>query len=201
MTTRAQLRRQIRAARRGLSERERREAAERLACNLARTDWFRNARRIACYLANDGELDPWPVMERAWAAGKTCCLPVLSPVTGNRLWFVDWRPGEPLAGNRFGIPEPVHAGWRLQPAWALDLVLTPLVAFDPLGNRLGMGGGYYDRTFAYLRRRRRWLKPRLVGMAYELQKVAALPHADWDVPLEGIVTEAGCYAGGGSPAG
>lgn len=190
---RTALRRAIRAARRNLSERERQRAAKAMAIRLARTEWFRNARHIACYLPNDGELDLTPLMERAWALGKRCYLPVLSPITGNRLWFAPWEPGEPLAGNRFGIPEPVFTDERLMPVWALDLVLTPLVAFDTDGNRLGMGGGYYDRTFAYLRRRQRWHKPRLVGVAYELQKVERLPCEPWDVPLQAVVTNGGCY--------
>jgi 5-formyltetrahydrofolate cyclo-ligase len=196
----------MRAARRSLSASARSRAAHRLARELARTSWFLRSQRIACYLANDGEMDPAPLMERAWRQGKTCYLPVLSPISGDRLWFAAYRPGDPLATNRFGIPEPVYQEERPVPAWALDLVLTPLVAFDPQGNRLGMGGGYYDRTFAYLGGRQRWRKPVLVGLAYDLQKVEALPCAPWDVPLAGVVTEQRCYrsavvpcAGPGTP--
>lgn len=200
MTARAELRRGIRAARRRLAPGERATAAEELANRFAHDPWFRNARRIAAYFANDGELDPLPLMERAWKAGKQVCVPILSPVTGNRLWFSPYRPGEVLAANRFGIPEPIYTDTRLLPPWTLDLVLTPLVAFDPQGNRLGMGGGYYDRTFAYLRCRNHWRKPRLVGLAYEMQKVERLPCEPWDIPLAGVATEHSIYGPDGNRA-
>jgi 5-formyltetrahydrofolate cyclo-ligase len=77
----------------------------------------------------------------------------------------------------------------MRPVWTLDLILTPLVAFDDQGNRLGMGGGFYDRTLAYLGRRKHWKKPRLIGTAHAFQQVARLPHESWDVPLHGVVTE------------
>jgi 5-formyltetrahydrofolate cyclo-ligase len=75
----------------------------------------------------------------------------------------------------------------------LDVILMPLVAFDGQGNRLGMGAGYYDRTLAFLRHRRHWRKPRIIGLAYEFQRMPALPAEPWDVPLDGIITEAGFY--------
>ena len=75
----------------------------------------------------------------------------------------------------------------------LDLILAPLVGFDTHGNRLGMGGGYYDRTFAYLKHRLHWQKPRLIGLAYELQRVADLANHAWDVPLQSVVTEQHIY--------
>jgi 5-formyltetrahydrofolate cyclo-ligase len=77
---------------------------------------------------------------------------------------------------------------RIQPL-ALDLVLTPLVGFDHKGNRLGMGGGYYDRSFAFLLRRQNWKKPRLVGLAYDFQQLDKLPAKNWDVPLTAVATD------------
>jgi 5-formyltetrahydrofolate cyclo-ligase len=95
--------------------------------------------------------------------------------------------------NRFGIAEP-DVNWRhAKPAWALDLILMPLVAFDIQGNRLGMGGGFYDRSLAYLNRRKVWRKPYLMGTAFELQKFTQLPHASWDIPMNGIMTEKQFY--------
>lgn len=134
-------------------------------------------------------MDLTPLIARALSMGKQCYLPVLSPLYHNRLWFAPYKSGMPLLLNRFGIPEP-DANWSMmRPAWTLDLMLTPLVAFDADGNRLGMGGGYYDRTLAYLERRRHWRRPRLLGTAYSFQQVETLPHAEWDVPLHGIATE------------
>jgi 5-formyltetrahydrofolate cyclo-ligase len=115
------------------------------------------------------------------------CLPVLQP--GKRLRFAPWRHGDPLVQNRFGIPEPdLDPGSLLDPE-ALDHVLLPLVGFDGRGHRLGTGGGYYDRSFAF--RHGALRKPRLVGIGYACQQVDALPAADWDVPLDLIATERG----------
>jgi len=191
--SRQSLRREMRQRRRNLTPRARRTAAQQLARHLGGTPLFHRARHIALYLSNDGEMDLTPLLTLARARGKQCYLPVLSPAFHNRLWFAPWRPHTPLLPNTFGIPEPALPWRAMRPAWALDLVLTPLVAFDPEGNRLGMGGGFYDRTFAYLRQRRHWCKPHLIGVAYRFQQVAALPCQPWDVPLAGVVTEAGGY--------
>lgn len=189
MISKSELRRQIRQRRRALSPRERELAAGRLAAVLVSSPAFRRARRVACFLSNDGEIDTGPLLLAAWGAGKQLYLPVLAPFGRNRLWFRPYTPHAPLAYNRYGIAEP--AAGRLLPARRLDLVLAPLVAFDGHGHRLGMGGGYYDRTFSYLHHRRRWQKPRLIGVAYAFQEVAALPAEPWDVPLWGIATEDG----------
>jgi 5-formyltetrahydrofolate cyclo-ligase len=119
---------------------------------------------------------------------KQLYLPVLR---GPRLWFMPFGSQTRLVSNRFGILEPdTPAGARCAPQ-ALDIVLAPLVAFDDRGRRLGMGGGYYDRTFAYLLNRQHWRRPRLIGIAYDLQRVPALVARKWDVPLDGIATESG----------
>ncbi len=105
----------------------------------------------------------------------------------NRMSFFVHRLEAPLTRNRFGIKEPpLRAPWIN--TRALDLVLAPLVAFDDQGNRLGMGGGFYDRHFGNLPQ---CLRPLLVGVAHEVQRARALPAAPWDVPLDGILTEAG----------
>ncbi len=183
------LRRELRQQRRALSPQQRRNAAAALERRLGSHPLFLRSRHIAFYLPNDGEMDLTPLIHRAQAMGKHCYLPVLSPLYHNRLWFASYHHNSKLVQNRFGIPEPI-ANWAdMRPAWTLDLVLTPLVAFDSAGNRLGMGGGYYDRTLAYLARRRYWRKPQLLGTAYDFQQVERLPHEPWDVPLHGIVTE------------
>ena len=104
--------------------------------------------------------------------------------------------GTALARNRFGILEPASRRRdRARKPCAIDVVLAPLVAFDSEGNRLGMGGGFYDRTLARLGHLRHWRTPRLVGVAYDFQKVDALPAQDWDVPLDAVVSEREVYAG------
>ncbi|HFD92537.1 MAG TPA: 5-formyltetrahydrofolate cyclo-ligase [Gammaproteobacteria bacterium] len=193
MDDRAALRRAMRARRRQLDERGRHGAALCLARLLATSGLLRNARRIACYFSCNGEMDLTPVMARIHAMGKQCYLPVLDETGGARLWFALYQPGDALWLNRHGIPEPSRPRQYLVKPWQLDLILAPLVAFDPRGNRLGMGGGYYDRTLAFLLRRRCWHRPRFYGVAYEFQKVAALERRPWDVPLDGVVTEQRIY--------
>lgn len=188
---RAQLRRQMRERRRALAPAARERMSEAACSFLARQRIFQTARRIACFLPNDGEPDPLPLITLAWARGKAVYLPLLSEVRHDHLQFAPFTPNTPLVENRFGIPEPRASQRHMLPARCLDLVLTPLVAFDNAGNRLGMGGGYYDRSFAFLRQRHYWRKPCLLGMAFAFQRVAALPTQPWDVPLYGVVTEEG----------
>jgi len=141
---------------------------------------------VAGYLAADGEIDPGRTLALARRMGKQTVLPVLR---GSALVFAVHGPGVALEPNRFGIAEPVGTAHRH--ARAIDLVLVPLVGFDDRGNRLGMGGGFYDRTFAYLRARHRWRRPHLVGVAHPEQRVDALESQPWDVPLTAVVTPAG----------
>ena len=186
--TRAQLRRQMRQQRRALSERERAAASAELCARFVREPLFRNSRRVAAYLTNDGEMDLQPLIERLWAAGKQVFLPVLYR---KQLWFIPYERGSGFVFNRFGIPEPDLAPRERVRLPSLDLALMPLVAFDDAGNRLGMGGGFYDRTFAYLKRASRWRRPLLVGTAFEIQRLPSLPVQPWDMPLEGVLTERG----------
>ena len=185
------LRQSIRQQRRSLTRAEADHCAEQLAHRTARHALVLQSQRIATYLAADGEIDPYPLMQSLWDSGKTLYLPVLAPFSNGKLWFAKFNPTDILVFNRFGIPEPVRR--RLIKPCALDLVLTPLVAFDSNGHRIGMGGGYYDRSFAFLRRRRYWRKPRLLGLAYELQKQASIEPNVWDIPLDAVSTETRIY--------
>jgi 5-formyltetrahydrofolate cyclo-ligase len=189
MTHAPDLRRSLRQARRALSHRIQLSNSLALAERLRSSPIFLRARRIGAYVASDGEIDPLPLLDVARATGKRCYLPVLHPFAGPSLWFCEWRAGDPLVPNRYAIPEPDPKSRPPHPAWSLDLLLVPLVGFDARGNRLGMGGGFYDRTLAYLNRRTRWHRPRVLGLAHELQRVDALPTNAWDIPLDGVVTE------------
>ncbi len=192
LASRQQQRLQLRQARRALTPHEYARRSEAVAQRLANHRLFRAAQHIACYLPNDGELDLSGVMGRAWAMGKTVYLPVLSTIHHNHLHFLPYAPGDTLVANRFGIPEPVMHSRHVIQLMRLDLVLTPLVGFDAAGNRLGMGGGFYDRTFSFLRRRQCWRKPRMLGVAFDLQCCAeGLLSQSWDVSLDGVVTESG----------
>jgi 5-formyltetrahydrofolate cyclo-ligase len=151
------------------------------------------ASHVAAYLAADGELDPASLFPALQAGRRRLYLPVLRAHPELKLWFLHHPPGGSLIPNRFGIPEPPLHHRHIRLPWALDLILLPLVAFDRECNRLGMGGGFYDRTLAYLRHCRHWRKPRLVGVAHECQRVESLPTRPWDVGLDMVITERRAY--------
>lgn len=184
----------MRAKRRALTAQEQRQASVRLVANVTRLRVFRISRRIACYLPSDGEIDPSPLLERAWRLKKHAFLPVLSRLRHDRLWFARASPAMELRPNRFGIPEPLVKPSELVRAEELDLVLVPLVAFDAAGNRIGMGGGFYDKSLAFLHHRTRLRKPRVIGLAHDFQRVDRIAAAPWDVPLAGVVTDRAVYS-------
>lgn len=191
-SSRHEIRRALRRRRRSLTKAQQKLAARRLARQLLGSPSLYRARHIAIYLANDGEIDPAPYIDAARKRGIRFYLPVLHPFRDGHMVFTSYNPSTRLRANRFGIPEPVFNGSSYRPTWALDAVLLPLVGFDLEGGRLGMGGGFYDRTFAFVRRTPR-LAPRLIGLAHEIQRVVRLPIESWDIPLQGIVTEQNRY--------
>ncbi|WP_081949036.1 5-formyltetrahydrofolate cyclo-ligase [Litchfieldella xinjiangensis] len=187
------LRRTLRTRRRALNRSAQRSAARSLCRHLRQLPEVQRARHIALYLPNDGEIDPTPMIDWWERRGAKVYLPVLQPLAENRLWFVHYHAGTPMVRNRFGIAEPdtQHGAHRARrvPPWRLDLVLLPLVGFDRHGRRMGMGGGFYDRSFAFTRRP--GPRPRLFGVAHAVQEVSELPTASWDVPLDAIVSDRG----------
>ncbi|KAA8557710.1 5-formyltetrahydrofolate cyclo-ligase [Pseudomonas sp. OVF7] len=187
--SRPHLRRMLRKARRALTPSEQRRAALGLYRQLAQHPLFRRAKHISLYLPTDGEIDPRLLLRAAQRRGKATYLPVLSAWPRTKMVFQRVSPGEKLLPNRFRILEPRINACRQRKVWTLDLVLLPLVGFDDAGGRLGMGGGFYDRSLAYLARRKSWRKPTLLGLAHECQKVDRLAQASWDVPLAGTVTD------------
>lgn len=184
---RQQLRRDMRRRRQALSPAEQLAAADRLARNLSSLLIIRRARRIGVYLASDGELDPLPALLTSDNPPRTLYLPVLPKHAHAVLHFVPWTPGEALLPNRYGIGEPPLTDREPAPLWSLDVLLMPLVAFDRSGNRLGMGGGFYDRALAALARQPK--RPHLLGVAHTFQRVDILPAAPWDEPLDGVITD------------
>ncbi len=192
--TRVALRQQLRQARRRLSPAEQKHAACALKHQLAQHPLFRRARHIALYLPSDGEIDPRPLLHEAQKRGKATYLPVLERWPRTSMRFQRVKPGEPMQRNRFRIEEPARRRARQRAPWALDLIMLPLVGFDAHGGRLGMGGGFYDRRLAYLRLRKSWKKPTLLGLAHSCQQVDRLPLSNWDISLTAAVTERGWHA-------
>lgn len=181
------LRRQLRQARRNLPAKERIAAAESLAGRLLALPFLPERGHVAGYWAMDGEI-ALHVFQMRLPAGLAYCLPVLQTANGeNRLAFAPWRPGDPLVSNQYGIPEPEVDACAMLPPEAMALVVMPLVGFDCAGNRLGMGAGWYDRSFGF--RRDAAGPPWLAGAAFSHQQVDALEPRQWDVPLDAVCTE------------
>ena len=184
MSDRPSLRKQLRAARRALPAAERIAAADALAAHLLALPFAPAEGPVAGYWALDGEiaLHAWQLrLPRACSY----CLPVLGE--DERLRFAPWAPGAPLRSNRYGIPEPDVAPDALLLPEQMALVVVPLVGFDARGHRLGMGGGWYDRSFAF--RHTRTAPPWLVGAGFSIQRVDALDSEAWDVRLDAVCTE------------
>lgn len=187
------LRKKLRDARNNLSHHEQREAAVAMAKHVTRSRAYRSSKRVALYFAADGEISTDKLMVRIWQSGRKCYLPVLSYLMGERLWFAPVEHDSKFLINRFGIPEPVVASRKLVDARQLDLILMPLVGFDSNGNRLGMGGGFYDRTLAFQNHRQNWIRPRLIGLAHDCQHVDELETNPWDVPMHAVATNKQLY--------
>ena len=184
---RGDLRKRLRALRMQLPPRERAMAAAALAAMLEQLPEFLVDAHIAGYWAVRDEMPLHAAFASLRSRGQSYCLPLLTQ--SDTLQFAPWMPGAPLRNNRFGIPEPdVPAVARLAPQ-ILDVVLVPLVGFDRRGSRLGSGGGWYDRSFAYLRDVPRPARPILVGIGYHFQEVEKLDAQPWDIPMDFIATD------------
>lgn len=180
------LRSNVTRARRQIHEGQRAQAARAVSRRLWKLPGLSRAGRIACYLAVRGELDCGAFIKEARRRGRKIYLPVLR---GRELVFAPFAAGARMRLNRFAIPEPRIARLHCLRARELDAVIAPLVAFDHAGRRLGSGGGFYDRSLRFLRTRRLWRRPRLIGIAFEVQHVESLPVRSWDVQLTSVVTE------------
>lgn len=178
----------LRQRRRKLSARQQQRASTTLSQQLQRLQKFRQARRIAYYLATDGEISPHLAIANAQRRGQQTYLPVLHPLKYNRLYFTSHRHQPRLRRNRFGIFEPQLGKNSVAEVWTLDVILLPLVAFDRDGNRLGMGGGFYDRSLAQ-RPKSKMKRPLLIGLAHHCQEVPQLQAQNWDIPLDIIATD------------
>ncbi len=187
-----ELRLTIRRRRQALSKHQLQRASQLCGRHILNHLSSQRLKHIALYAGNDGEIDPFPLCQQLLKRRKRVYLPVLDPLRPGRLIFCEYRPGAPLISNRFGIVEPDLKLARRMKVQFLSALLMPLVAFDHKRNRMGMGGGYYDRSLSYTQTRP-WRRAKLVGLAYEFQQVEKLPTEPWDIPLDRVITEAGEY--------
>ena len=182
-TLRNQLRQQIRKTRANLTALQQQQAEDSITQQALALIEERNAQHIALYVSFDGEISTEKLIKTLWAQGKQVYLPVLHPFNPNHLLFLRYLPDTPMLKNKFGIWGPKLNVQSVLPLEELDILFTPLVAFDKQGNRLGMGGGFYDRTLQH------WQKSSFipVGLAHQCQQVEQLPTEAWDVPLHQIL--------------
>lgn len=181
-----QLRQQVRQQRQTLSLAQREQAGVQVAQRLQALPEFQQARMIASYASFGGEL-PTCTIHQQLTAPKRLALPVLHPVVADHLLFLEITDTTVWHQNRYGINEPELRCDRVVPLAQLQIMLLPLVGFDRSGQRLGMGGGYYDRTLAAWHRGE---LPNLltIGLGYDFQQLETLPQQPWDVPLNLVIT-------------
>lgn len=181
MNDKTQLRKQLRAKRQALTSFEQSHAADQVLAHFISQPNLTHHHKFAAYFANDGELNPSPIIQWLWQAQKSVYLPVLLNKT---LGFALYTPETALIKNQFGIDEPVYETVLM--ANELEVIMLPLVAFDSRGQRLGRGAGYYDRALA---EHEAGHTPLLLGLAHECQHIDEVPNDSWDVPLDVILTE------------
>ncbi|MCE0494101.1 5-formyltetrahydrofolate cyclo-ligase [Vibrio salinus] len=184
--SRQEFRKQIREKRRSLSDAEQTRASNQLLEQCLQLKEVSQSKHLALYLSNDGELNTRPFIEWCWKNKKQVFIPVIHPFSKGQLLFLHYHPDSQLIPNRYGIKEPKLRKNDIIPAHELDIIFTPLVAFDRRGHRLGMGGGYYDRTLEPWFRTYKGAKP--IGIAHECQFIEELPIESWDIPLPKIIT-------------
>lgn len=178
------IRTEVRQRRKNLTSEQQSLFAQQAAERVATHPRIQATSTISVFLSFDGELDTAPLIQRLWEEGKQLCLPVLHPFTSGNLLFLRYNPDTPLVRNKLKILEPALDATQIVPLSQLDIILTPLVAFDSHGQRLGMGGGFYDRTLE------NWQDggPYPIGLAHDCQQVDNLPVEHWDVPLPEVIT-------------
>ena len=181
MSTKKALREKLRAQRRKLSKVEREKKASAMACQVTQLDAWPKCAQIALYFGSDGEISCNHVVETARNCNKKVFLPIVK--NDGLLEFALWQKEAVFAINRFGIPEPDQYARRI-PAHHLEIICLPLVGWDRSGNRLGMGGGFYDKTLSTS-----MCKSCLVGLAFAMQECEEIPSEPNDVPLDFVVTE------------
>jgi 5-formyltetrahydrofolate cyclo-ligase len=193
MDKRQTIRDELKTRRSRHSDSECQVLSRQICIHLQQERHFKNRQRFAFYYPVGNEVNLLDLMYRAWALRKTTFLPVLASFPKGSLWWIKHDESTPMYENRYGIPEPYHpARSRRTKLRSLDMIFMPLVAFDARGNRMGMGGGFYDRSLSRCYRKdNQWHRPIRMGVAYSWQQVDGIPTEKWDIPLDAIATENG----------
>lgn len=168
-----------------MTEFNRAMSSEKIAERVIHAPWFQRASCVGCYLPTSAEVNTWKIIARAWRMKKRVFVPVVKK--NRRMQFRELTPNTDLRAGQWGLLEPDSG--EIVSARMLDVVVTPVVAFDEDNHRIGMGGGYFDRTFAFTRHRMHWQRPRMIGLAFACQKVAKIPPNPWDIRVFTVITE------------
>ncbi|AIN47569.1 5-formyltetrahydrofolate cyclo-ligase [Candidatus Palibaumannia cicadellinicola] len=184
------IRKNIRLQRRTLTTEQQNKAAHMVVIRALQETRIREADKLALFLSFDGEINTNPLIDILWKKGKQVYLPVPHPFTTGHLLFFQYTPTTSLVINNFNIYEPQLDITTLLSLDQLDILFVPLVAFDIYGHRLGMGGGFYDRTLQNWRQDQYFFP---IGLAHDCQyQNEALPIKKWDISLPEIITPS-CY--------
>lgn len=180
------LRQSLRQQRRAIKSRDREQFAKQLWQQVQQMTSFQNGQKIALYLENDAEISPKYIQNFLEKNNFIVYLPILDD---KFLKFA--KLGNVFEKNKFGINEPIST--ELLNAEQLDIIFMPLVGFDTQKNRIGMGGGFYDRTLAFKKSQTKSKSPKLIGLAFDCQKVDKLATQEWDIALNAVVTPTTIY--------
>ena len=160
------------------------QASSDISQKIITSKYFKDANNIGCYLSTEYEVSTDIIISSAHKTKKNLYVPKIKQ--GHAMDFVKMTLNSSMVKNRYGIHEPLSKD--IIDANKLDIVLVPIVAFDAKKNRIGMGGGFYDRKFKYIKNTKKKY-PLLIGVAFECQKVKKIKPESWDVKLSAIVTE------------
>jgi len=194
-STSKSLRQQLLQARQALTTEQQNQHAKQATHQLLRSPWLQRPKHIAVFFSQKGELPTDKLIQALWQRGHYVYLPVLTSLKARKnqpMAFAPYLPNSRMTDSKYGIPEPLCPHQYHRFGKQLQIVITPLVGFDEMGHRLGMGGGFYDRTFAF-KKHLPINSPKLIGWAHECQKLPQLTPQPWDIPLDATVTEKQIY--------
>lgn len=188
------VRRRLREKRKQLTHESIQQASNQVATQCISLPEFLDAEKIGYYISQENELDPSPLIDIASTQNKQLYLPATVINDDDKLLqFYAHNKEDLLITNELGIQEPQTNGRTPVNIGDIDIVFVPLVGFDKHRNRLGRGAGFYDQTFACINDNPNTKRPLLIGLAYEFQKIEDLEPAEWDVPLDTVITEQKIY--------
>ena len=184
------IRNTIKDKRSNLSKKDVHSTSKLIVEKIQSFEFSKELTKIGIYYPIKNEVDMHQLCEILWQENRQVFLPIIEK---KKLLFGEYKNTSELKNNRFHIPEPIVDQKFQISAFELDLIFMPLIAFDPLGNRIGMGGGFYDRTLEKKILKNNEKNPILVGIAYEFQKYKKIEPNRWDIPLNMIFTESRIY--------